>query len=103
MDAAPDQAAIGVNVDLGDPEFGGPLELVVINPLGTLEVAAGGIDAGDFLLRHGAGAVHDQRKAGHASLNFGEHVEVQALAAGELEGTVAGADGAGQGLSLIHI
>ena len=77
--AAPHQAAVGVDVDLGHAELGGALELVRIHALGALELAAGGVDARDLVLRDRAGAVHDQREAGQALLDLLEHVEVQAL------------------------
>jgi len=43
--------------------------------------------------------VHDEREAGNEGLDFGEHVEVQGLLALELERTVRGADGAGEGIA----
>ena len=38
VDARPDQAAVGVDVDLGDAQLGGALELVVIHALGALQL-----------------------------------------------------------------
>ena len=40
--------------------------------------------------------MHHQREARQALLDLFQHFEVQALRTGELEGSVAGADGAGQ-------
>ena len=40
--------------------------------------------------------MHHQRETRQALLDLLEDLEVQALRAGELEGSVAGADGAGQ-------
>ncbi len=94
--ARPYQAAIGIDVDLGHAQFGGALELGIIHTLGALQLAAGGIDAGDLILRHRAGAVHDQRETRQALLDLGQHVKAQALGAAEFKGAMAGADGAGQ-------
>ena len=43
--------------------------------------------------------MHDQRVAGEALLDLVEHLEVEGLFALELEGTVRGADGAGEGIA----
>ena len=40
MNATPDQAAVGVDVDLGDAEFGGPGELVLVNTLCAFQLPA---------------------------------------------------------------
>ena len=70
-----------------------PAELLVVHALGAAQLAARGVDAGDLFLGHRAGAVHHQRETGQPLLDFGHHVEVEALRAAELERAVAGADG----------
>jgi hypothetical protein len=45
VNAGPDQAAVGVDVDLGHAQLRGAQELVVIHALGALQAAAGGVDA----------------------------------------------------------
>ncbi len=99
VDPAPDEAAVGIDIDLADAELGGLEELVFVDALGALEGAAGGVDAGHFVLRDGAGTVHDEGEAGEPLLDFREHIEVNPLFAGEFEGAVAGADGAGEAVA----
>jgi hypothetical protein len=97
--ARPDEAAVGVDVDLGDAELGGGQVLVDVDAHRAGDLAAGGVDAVDLLLRHAGAAVHDEREAGQAGLDLLEHVEVEGLLALELEGAVRGADGAGEGVA----
>ena len=99
VNAGPNEAAVGVDVDLGDAEFGGGQVFVDVNSHGAGDGAAGGIDAGDFVLRDGAGAVHNEREAVHAGLDLLEDIEVERLFTLELERAVGGADGAGEGVA----
>jgi hypothetical protein len=98
MDAAPHQTPVGIDVDLGHAELGGLGKLIVINALGAVYLAASSIDAGDLFLRNRAGTVHHQREIRQLTLNLGQHIKMQALGAGELEGAVAGADGASEAI-----
>src|SRR6478735_613373 len=99
VDAGPDQAAVGIDVDLGDAELGGGKVLVGVDTDRAGDLAAGGVDAGDLVLRDGGRAVHDEWEARDESLDLGEHVEVKGLLALKLEGAVRGADGAGEGVA----
>ena len=99
VDAGPDEAAVGIDVDLSDAEFGGGEVFVHVDAHGAGDVAAGGVDAGDLILWDGGGAVHDEREAGHAGLDLLEDIEMEGLFALEFEGAVAGADGAGEGIA----
>ena len=99
MDAGPDEPAVGVDVDLGHAPGGGGEVFVDVDAHGAGDLATGGVDAGDFILRNRRGPVHDQREAGEAGLDFLEDVEMEGLFAFEFEGAVAGADGAGEGVA----
>src|SRR5258708_5545361 len=94
--ARPDEAAVGVDVHLRHAELRGGEIFVRVDAPRVLGFAAGGVYAIDFLLLDGRGAVHDERKAGEAGLDFFEHVEVERLPALEFERAVAGADRAGE-------
>ncbi len=95
--ARPDEAAVGVDVDLGHAELGGGQVFVFIDAARAgVERAAGRVDAADLFLRHAAAAVHDDGRAGDFFLDGADHVEVQALLALELVRAVAGADGGGE-------
>ncbi len=99
VNAGPDEAAVSVDVDLGDAELGGGEVFVDVNAHGAGDGAAGGVDAGDFVLGNGAGAVHDEGEAGDEVFDLLEDVEVEGLLALELEGAMRGADGAGEGIT----
>ena len=99
MDAGPDEAAVGVDVNLGDTTFGGGKVFVYIDAHGTGDLAAGGVDPGDFVLRNRGRTMHDERVTGEARFDLFQNVEVEGLFALELESAVRGADGAGQGIA----
>lgn len=98
MDAAPDEAAIGIDIDFGDAELGGGEELGCVHAFGAGDMAAGGVDACDFAWGDGGGAVHNEGEAGHKLLDFLEDIETEFLVAGEFESAVGGTDGAGEGV-----
>src|SRR5207244_1550698 len=98
--AGPDQAPVGVDVYLTDAELRGGQVLAGVHPRGILDPAPRGIDPGNFLLRHGTGAVHHEGEAGQLLLDRLHAVEVDALRAFELVGAVAGADGAGETVAV---
>ena len=95
----PDQAPVGVDVDLGHPALGGGEVFIGVHAHRAGDLAAGGVDAVDFLLWDARAAVHDEREAGQEGLDLVEHVEMQRLPAFELEGAVGGADRAGEGIA----
>src|SRR5690606_37681605 len=99
VDAGPDEAAVGVDVDLGDTALGRRQVLVHVDAHRVLDRAAGLVDAIDFLLGHARAAVHDEREARETKLDLVEHVEVEGLLALELEGAVGGADRAREGVA----
>ncbi len=97
MDPRPDEPAIGIDVDLGHAEFRRRQVLVFVHPAGRgVELAAGGVDAFDFLNRDARAAVHDDGSAGNPLLDFLDDVEMKALLALELIGAMARADGGGE-------
>ena len=53
VNAGPDEAAIRVDVDLGHSLFGGGKVFVHVYAHGVFDLAAGFVDAGNFVLRHG--------------------------------------------------
>ena len=79
MDAGPDEAAVGIDIDFGDAELRGGEELGRVDAFRAEEFTAGGVDPFDFVLRDGRRPVHDEREAGDALLNFGEDVEMERL------------------------
>ena len=78
------------------PSLAAGIVFILVHTLGALQGAAGRVDAGHFFLRDGAGTVHHQREARQALLDLHQNLKVQSLRTGELEGSVAGADGAGR-------
>src|SRR5579885_767163 len=97
MNAGPDEAAVGVDIDLGHAELGGGKVLVDVHAhRAGVELAAGGVDALDLVGRDAGGAVHDDGEAGDAFFDAFEHLEVKRLLALEFIGAVAGADGGGE-------
>src|SRR5664279_576205 len=77
--ARPDQAAVGVDVHLGDTQGYRLGELILVDPLGTLlEGPAGVVDTLHFFLGNGGGAVHDQRETGQSLLDLSHDVQAQA-------------------------
>ena len=79
--AGPDQAAVGVDVDLGDAELGGRANSFSSTPLAPLSAPPAALMRCDLVLGHGRRAVHDQREAREQLLDLLEHVEVQPLRA----------------------
>ena len=96
MHTRPDQATIRVDIDLGYTKLGGGFELFGVHTPGTAQFTAGSIDAGHFVLRNGAGAMHNQGEVGESLLDFCKHFKMQALGSAEFEGSMAGANGDSQ-------
>jgi len=104
VDPGPDEASVGVDVDLGDTELGSREVFVFVHATGVLDRAASSIDPADFILWNAAAAMHDDGHRGHSGggevlLDLFDDLEVKALLALELECAVAGADGGGEGVA----
>ena len=97
---APDQTAVGVDVDLADAHLSGFKVFVFIHTRSTSQITAGVVDAGDPFLRNAGRTVHDEREvrlhAVDGFLDLAQDVEMQALFAGEFERTVGGSDSNGE-------
>ena len=99
MNAGPDQTAIGVDIDLGDAFLGSGEILVHVDAHRTGDFTASSVDASHFVLRDRRGTVHDERELRQTLFDLIEHIEVQRLTTLEFERAVAGADGAGEGIT----
>ena len=99
MYTGPYEAAIGVDVNLADAELSCRKILGSIYTLGTIEDAAGCIDALDFILWNRGRTVHHEWEARKVVLDGFDHIEVDALSAGELVSAVAGSDGTCEGVA----
>src|SRR5581483_879207 len=97
MNAGPDEAAFGVDIDLSHAARGGGKVLVDVHAHGAgVELAAGGVDALALVGGDAGGAMHNDGEAGDAFFDAFEHLEVKRLLALEFIGAVAGADGGGE-------
>jgi hypothetical protein len=54
MHARPNQATVGINVNLGNAQFSCMPELCGVHAFCTSDIAASGVDARHLFLRHGA-------------------------------------------------
>jgi len=97
-------AEVGVDVDLGATHAAGHFDVGFRHALRVGHLAAVLVDLGDEILRHAGGSVQHERiiaEVGiHERLLDGfEAFEIQVLFALELEGTMAVADGDGEGIA----
>jgi len=94
------KTTIRVDVDLADSALDSLTDLVLRNTDGVLDLATELVDGLDVLLGNGGGAVENDGEAGDALLDLVEDIETQVGlgARGELDDTVAGADGDGEGV-----
>ena len=97
MDPGPDQASVGVDVDLGDTEFGcGKVFIFIHASRRRIELPTGGVDSFYFLDRHAGAAMHHYWRSGNPFFDLLDDVEMQALFAFEFVGAVAGPDGSSE-------
>ena len=93
------QTDIGIHVDFADAHGGGPAQHVFRHAAGVAYVAAVLVAFLDELMRHGRGAVEDERIVGKLFADGFKAGEVEFGFALKLVGAVAGADGDGQGVA----
>src|ERR1041384_1316566 len=93
VDAGPDEAAVGIDVDLGDTQLGGRKVFVFIHAArARVELPTGGVNALNFFHWYAGAAVHDDGQAGNFLRNGFDNVETQRLLALEFVGSVARSD-----------
>jgi len=94
------ETTIRVDVDLADGALDSLADLVLGDTDGVLDLATELVDGLDVLLRNRGRAVENDGEAGDALLDLVEDIEAEVGlgARGELDDTVAGADGDGEGV-----
>jgi len=94
------KTTIGIDVDLADSALDGLADLVLGDTDGVLDLATVLVDGLDVLLRNRGRTVENDGEARDALLDLVEDIETEVglCARGELDDTVAGADGDGEGV-----
>jgi len=94
------KTTIGIDVDLADSALDGLADLVLGDTDGVLDLTTVLVDGLDVLLRNRGRTVENDGEARDALLDLVEDIETEVglCARGELDDTVAGADGDGEGV-----
>src|SRR5690349_8474032 len=97
MHARPNEASVGIDVDLGHAELRGRQILVFIYAArGRIQFATSGVDSLHLFDRHARTSVHDDWCPGNSFLDFLDDIEMKSLFTHELVGAMAGADRRGE-------